>query len=334
MKLPDGTRILLNTASAIDVRYDDGERRVVLCAGEILVSTAADPALVYRPFLVQTREGTARALGTRFTVRQQDGVSSIAVLEGAVMVRPARPGAREQRIDAGQQTELRTDAASPPQPTDEGTARLVAPHAGGRTHAGGGSPRRTGARYRPGVLRCDAEVAELSVSGVFPLSDTDRALANLTLGAAGGAGLPHPVLGHGAGALGGRAHRQSFFAALRVSDSRSEYQKENRHKTLGIERTPPCRAAVSSRPSRALQARSIPHSDPAQSIQSNKPQASPPARHARSRLPQPSGRPCWLPWHWAWAAPPCRSASTPSPCRTRPKPGAPMTSHRARWTRC
>ena len=38
-------------------------------------------------------------------------------------------------------------------------------------------PRWTG--YRPGVLRCDAEVAELSVSGVFPLSDTDRALANL-----------------------------------------------------------------------------------------------------------------------------------------------------------
>ncbi|MGE8364023.1 FecR domain-containing protein [Cupriavidus basilensis] len=181
VKLPDGTRILLNTASAIDVRYDDGERRVVLRAGEILVSTAADPALVYRPFLVQTREGTARALGTRFTVRQQDGVSSIAVLEGAVMVRPARPGAREQRIDAGQQTELRTDAASPPQPTDEGTAAwsrrmLVAE----RMRVADLLAEL--ARYRPGVLRCDAEVAELRVSGVFPLSDTDRALANLTLG--------------------------------------------------------------------------------------------------------------------------------------------------------
>ncbi|KJK24185.1 iron dicitrate transport regulator FecR [Burkholderiaceae bacterium 16] len=180
VNLPDGTRILLNTASAIDVRYDDGERRVVLRAGEILVSTAADPALVYRPFLVQTREGTARALGTRFTVRQQDGVSSIAVLEGAVIVRPQRPGARGLRIDAGRQTELRTDAASPPQPTDDGTAAwsrrmLVAE----RMRVDDLLAEL--ARYRPGVLRCDAEVAELRVGGVFPLSDTDRALANLTL---------------------------------------------------------------------------------------------------------------------------------------------------------
>ncbi len=32
------------------------------------------------------------------------------------------------------------------------------------------------ARYRPGVLRCDRRVAELRVTGVFSLRDTDRAL--------------------------------------------------------------------------------------------------------------------------------------------------------------
>ncbi|MDF3834067.1 FecR domain-containing protein, partial [Cupriavidus basilensis] len=179
--LPDGTRILLNTASAIDVDYDDGERRVVLRAGEILVNTAPDPAPVYRPFLVQTREGTARALGTRFTVRQQDGASSIAVLEGTVMVKPAQPGAREVRIDAGQQTALRSGAALPPRPADEDAAAwsrrmLVAE----RMRVADLLAEL--ARYRPGVLRCDAGVAEMRVSGVFPLADTDRALANLTLG--------------------------------------------------------------------------------------------------------------------------------------------------------
>ena len=38
------------------------------------------------------------------------------------------------------------------------------------------------ARYRPGIVRCAPEVANLEVSGVFSLEDTDRALLNLTLG--------------------------------------------------------------------------------------------------------------------------------------------------------
>ena len=32
-------------------------------------------------------------------------------------------------------------------------------------------------RYRPGWLRCDPAVADLRVSGVFQIDDTDRALA-------------------------------------------------------------------------------------------------------------------------------------------------------------
>jgi transmembrane sensor len=35
------------------------------------------------------------------------------------------------------------------------------------------------ARYRSGVLRCDPAVAQLRVSGVFQLDDTDRILAVL-----------------------------------------------------------------------------------------------------------------------------------------------------------
>jgi transmembrane sensor len=42
-------------------------RRIELLKGEVLITTAKDSAL--RPFIVQTRHGTARALGTRFSVR-------------------------------------------------------------------------------------------------------------------------------------------------------------------------------------------------------------------------------------------------------------------------
>ena len=60
-------RVTLSTASAIDLRFSDTERLVVLRAGEILVATSPDNAAAPRPFLVRTRHGTVRALGTRYS---------------------------------------------------------------------------------------------------------------------------------------------------------------------------------------------------------------------------------------------------------------------------
>jgi transmembrane sensor len=37
-------------------------------------------------------------------------------------------------------------------------------------------------RYRSGVLRCDPRIAQLKVSGAFPIDNTDRALAALESG--------------------------------------------------------------------------------------------------------------------------------------------------------
>jgi transmembrane sensor len=36
-------------------------------------------------------------------------------------------------------------------------------------------------RHRPGVLRCAPDAADLRVSGTYPLANTDRVLAALTL---------------------------------------------------------------------------------------------------------------------------------------------------------
>ena len=37
-------------------------------------------------------------------------------------------------------------------------------------------------RYRPGVVRCDPAIAQLKVSGAFPIDDTDMALSALESG--------------------------------------------------------------------------------------------------------------------------------------------------------
>ncbi len=179
--LPDGTHVVLDTASAIDVRYTGEERRVILRTGRILVTTAVDPMPTYRPFLVECRQGTVRALGTRFTVQQGDDVAQVAVYQGAVEIRPARATGTVFRLDAGQRTVFSDALVQPALPVQETDAawtqgNLVAEHmrvADFVAELG---------RYRQGVLRCDDSAADLRVTGVFPLRDSDRALSDLMLG--------------------------------------------------------------------------------------------------------------------------------------------------------
>ncbi|WP_454675578.1 FecR domain-containing protein [Achromobacter pestifer] len=179
--LPDGSHLTLSTGSTVDLLFSDSERLLVLRAGEILVSTASDPTAHARPFLVRTRHGSVQALGTRFTVRDDEDTSRVAVFEGAVQIRPARAPESALRIDAGQGSRFSQYGSDAPAPVTENAAAwsrgvLVADEM--RLDA---FIEELG-RYRPGLLRCDPQVGGLRVSGVFPLRDTDRALDNLTRG--------------------------------------------------------------------------------------------------------------------------------------------------------
>src|SRR5690606_25232962 len=84
--LADGTHLVLNTATAVDVAFTATERRLALVAGEILITTAQDPSPTPRPFIVRTAEGSLRPLRTRFNVRNLDDSTQVAVFEGAVEV--------------------------------------------------------------------------------------------------------------------------------------------------------------------------------------------------------------------------------------------------------
>ncbi|MFT3805203.1 MAG: FecR family protein [Burkholderiaceae bacterium] len=112
--LADGTRVWLDTASAFDQDYRANLRRLSLIGGEILVSTAAEAE---RPFVVDTGQGRLRALGTRFTVRQEDGRTLLAVYRGAVEIRTAGTGATAV-IPAGQQTRFTAERIPSPTPAD------------------------------------------------------------------------------------------------------------------------------------------------------------------------------------------------------------------------
>ena len=175
VELADGTQLVLNTASAVDVDYTPTQRVLWLRAGEILLTTGRDPAPAPRPFLVQTTQGVLRALGTRFMVRDEGASVRVAVYEGAVEVRPARADVSALVLAAGEQTVFTASGAAAPVPADSLAASWADGMLAARNWRLADLVDELG-RYRHGVLRCDPAVAELRVSGAFPLNDIEASL--------------------------------------------------------------------------------------------------------------------------------------------------------------
>lgn len=178
IQLADGSSMLLDTDTAVDVSFDAQARILDLRSGAILVVTHPDPAPTPRPFIVRTRQGTATALGTRFTVKTEDGWTRVAVLEKSVRIAPAQ-GHDTMTLLAGQQARFRHDTIEPLQVTDAATASWATGNLVVLDMPLGQLAAELG-RYRRGGLECDADIAGLLVSGSFPLRNTDQALASLT----------------------------------------------------------------------------------------------------------------------------------------------------------
>ena len=130
--LADGTLLNLNTHSAVDVRFDERTRLIVLHEGEIMVQTGHNDA---RPFIVKTRDGSLRALQV---LMHRDGLGQRVALA---------PGA-----DAWTRGMLVLDNVR--------LADMV----------------RELNRYRRGHLGVDPDVADLRITGTFPLNNIELAL--------------------------------------------------------------------------------------------------------------------------------------------------------------
>ncbi|ANN65591.1 FecR family protein [Bordetella bronchialis] len=181
--LADGTRAMLNTGSAIDVRFDAAERRIRLVAGEIFIATAIDPASAPRPFLVETADGTAQALGTEYAVRRQEGETRIAVLQGAVRIRP-RGDDRSLDVQAGYAAAYTAMEITPPRQIDESSVAWKDGFLIAQGMRLDDFLMELG-RYSAGSLSCAPSLAGLRVSGSFPLRDIDQVMRTVgtTLGA-------------------------------------------------------------------------------------------------------------------------------------------------------
>ncbi|MCQ3002755.1 FecR domain-containing protein [Pseudomonas syringae] len=176
VRLEDGSQLQLNTATSVDIHYSAKLRELRLLSGEILIETARDT--LARPFIVHTHEGSIRALGTRFIVRQEGDQTRVCVLEHAVEVRRAS-STEGLRVDAGQQLSFNQvrlgSLQSADLQADAWTRGMLIVN-----------DWRLGdfitelQRYRSGHLGCDTSIAAQRISGAFHLGNTDTVLENLT----------------------------------------------------------------------------------------------------------------------------------------------------------
>jgi transmembrane sensor len=82
--LRDGTRVILNTDTRIEVNYDEHMRRVRLVRGEAWFDVSKHPTW---PFLVSVGDQEIRALGTSFIVRHDnDQDLSVTLVDGRISV--------------------------------------------------------------------------------------------------------------------------------------------------------------------------------------------------------------------------------------------------------
>lgn len=176
--LADGSTVVLDSGSALNVDFSVNLRRMQLVKGDIYIETVADTAGWQRPFVVDTLEGRVRALGTRFSVSQHPERTQVAVFQDAVEILPIDAISSKQTLYAGQHVQFTANRIGPilrhnqdkpawtqgfivadDMPLSEFLLQL--------------------SRYRTGYITCDPKIADLRIIGSYPLKDTDKILAFL-----------------------------------------------------------------------------------------------------------------------------------------------------------
>jgi transmembrane sensor len=168
-QLSDGSQLQLNTNSSVDVRFDGQQRLIRLLEGEILLTSAKDP----RPLRLLTAQGILRPHAARLNVRQFSERTQVAVFDGSVELTSTRGSTL--LMEKNQQLNFNGLGLDSPRALDANSGAwadgmLVAAHmrlADFLDELG---------RYRRGQLNCDAQVADLLISGSYPLDDSERIL--------------------------------------------------------------------------------------------------------------------------------------------------------------
>jgi transmembrane sensor len=121
LHLPDGTLLVLDTDSALQVGFSTARRQIELARGRAFFNVAKDAA---RPFSVRAGGNTVTALGTEFDVELAPHSMDVTLLSGRLRVRGADGGeaATEPSVvelSAGQRMSVTQDGKWALRPIDK-----------------------------------------------------------------------------------------------------------------------------------------------------------------------------------------------------------------------
>ncbi|MGP0630064.1 FecR family protein [Nitrospina sp. 32_T5] len=185
VELPDGSTAHLNTATAMNVHYENGVRHIELLEGEALFDVRRDAS---RPFRVTTRQGVVEVLGTRFGVSHSKESLEVTVLSGEVAVVPpsqsSLPVAENPRavhLTAGQAVEY--ISGSPSQTVRNVNVHAVLPWTRGRIVIDempfADAIEKLDAYFPGRVLILREHAAQQPVSGLFHVDQAQSAIRAL-----------------------------------------------------------------------------------------------------------------------------------------------------------
>jgi transmembrane sensor len=175
--LEDGSRVQLNTNSAIRVRYSAGQRRIELLRGQALFQVAHN---AQRPFIVTAGKAQVRALGTRFDVRRIGAEVRVVLAQGSVEVSDKAVRAAPWRLKAGQALALQPAAASVPAPKTIDVPSATSWTTGRLTFQGVTLSEAVSElnRYsRDKLILAPGAPTDRLISGVFPAGDNGDFIA-------------------------------------------------------------------------------------------------------------------------------------------------------------
>jgi len=171
--LPDGSTLLLDARTAVDLAFDNTQRAVTLRRGRLLADAAAHPA---HPLQVRTEQGSVQGNGARFVVQAFDQQTRVTVLGGTV-VASFRAG---EQVQVAESRQVILGASGGPQLlAAHGTEALWTQGLVALDNEPLGDLVAALQPYRAGVLRIDPKAAQIRVSGVFSLDDSDSTLRAL-----------------------------------------------------------------------------------------------------------------------------------------------------------
>ena len=172
-QLVDGSRLQLNARSRVSTAFVDNQRQLQLHQGELVLDVAKD---AHVPFVLRTAQGVIRSNGGRLMVRQNPDATRIATLDGPLRLIPERGAV--VTIESRRSVLFDDKAIVHQQPLMRGEAAWLDGWLEARNQPLA-EVVETIRSYRPGIVRLDSSLADLTVSGLYPLDNSDQSLEML-----------------------------------------------------------------------------------------------------------------------------------------------------------